>query len=1052
MPIKGDLSRIDLANIFQMLTLNQNEGTLNIYYASVHKSLYFTGSDIMMPFDRDAMEDRVLSLLLRQGKLTDESIERARYNTSTLNTGLLGAIIQMRFASEEDVHAAYINQMEEDTYELFLLKDAHFEFLEGEQPMGNKTMDSRFLLSPNNLLMEAVRRGDEWAHIRELVPSEVEVFEILDPTLPEGVEDVNGEFSLILSFMDGVRSIKRIIEETRLHRFTVCKNCSILVDAGKVVPVDSALLIQRGDECIEASRTFDAIDLYERAIAAGMDDYLVFEKTGYAYKYISEYKKAINHFYRYCEQCESRGALKQAIKTYQLIRELVPTEIVARERIFQLFLNNAELFADDEYDPVGEGTQLALIFKELGRAQDALDVVNLLFDACSENNEILEELAKLALDIQSSATALQILEHLGDRLLGERDSTNALRIFRRIKCIDPEFRGIDDKLDRLMEVDLVRRKKRVRFVKNLILVGSFMGLFLAYFLFNSYAFDAYTKINLESLLSTNSFDEARRTYKNFCAKFPLSIYWFLAREKINTIDVAERRYLDAENLRADYEAEERLNSQRNAENLYVDAMASLKASDLATGLRLLKKVAAAATDRAWLEENEVNEMVESLQRYFEEASELKTEADKLREAGKFAEAHDLLTQLVSRYGQTKDATLARFPILIKSSPSGARIKVNGKEVYTGEGNRVTVTPAVLDVEPSRNLEIQVEKDGFMHERRVVDAFVSQELSFELRFRPEKGIEVGSNVAFMPYVSDSSAVLGYRDGRIKRYSFEKSDFLWSYTVKDLQNLDSPPGVSATHVYFCWGDGRLSALELETGKVTWEKSLPARSRLAPLEWLGVLFVPMDNGRVLLLNPEDGKTILDKELKSRALLNPIPWEQGAILALEDGRVVWLETTKGRSVQQRRLLGKPTVLHRDEDDLVIGNEKGGLDCFNIQTAEVLYSYAYKKEKPVTQLMTKGDLVYGVLGEKRLFALDKGRLQLTGEFMMPSVRLWLGTGGSATITVGGSDSVMYLLRASDLSVIRKYRAEGEIVFPGIDLNECVYFYSKDGILNGIRY
>jgi len=238
MPIKGDLSRIDLANIFQMLTLNQNEGTLNIYYGDIHKSLYFTGNDILIPFDREPMEDRVLSLLLRQGKLTEDSVERARYNTSTLNTGLLGAVVQMRFASEEDVHAAYVAQMEEDIYELFLLRDAHFEFLEGEQPSGGKTIDHRFALSPNNLLMEAVRRGDEWAHIRELVPSEIEVFEVLNPSLPEGVDDESGEYALILSAMDGIRSIRRIIEETRLHRFTVFKCCSILVSGEKIQAVD----------------------------------------------------------------------------------------------------------------------------------------------------------------------------------------------------------------------------------------------------------------------------------------------------------------------------------------------------------------------------------------------------------------------------------------------------------------------------------------------------------------------------------------------------------------------------------------------------------------------------------------------------------------------------------------------------------------------------------------------------------------------------------------------------------------------------------------------
>ncbi|MFH2000860.1 MAG: DUF4388 domain-containing protein, partial [Planctomycetota bacterium] len=543
-----------------MLTLNQNEGTLNIYYGDVHKPIYFTGTDILLPFDRDATEDRVLSLLLRQGKLTEELIDRARYNTSTLNTGLLGAILQMRYASEEDVHAAFLHQMEEDVFELFLVKNAHFEFLEGEKPAGNKTLDSRFALAPNNLLMEAVRRGDEWEHIRELVPSEVEVFELVESTLPDGIDDPNGEFALIMEAIDGIRSIKRIIEETRLHRFTVFKNCSILVESGKIVPVDVQLLVNRADSCMESSRTWDAIDLYERAIIAGIEDHFVFEKAGTAYKYVSEHRKAIAHFYKHCELCESKGALKQAIQTYSHIRELVPTEIIARERIFQLYLNNRELFEDKDYNPEEEGTALALILKELGRPQEAVEVVNLLFDAYHENNEVLENLAKLAQEVQSAPMALMILGHLGDRLLLERDSNNALRIFRRIKCIDPEHRGIDDKLDRLIEDDLVRRQKRSRVVKTSVLVGSLISFFFAYFLFNSYAFDAFTKINHEDLLAGNDFDHAREVYESFCAKFPLSIYWFLAGEKLDSLESLEERYRIAERLRAQYEAAERVAS------------------------------------------------------------------------------------------------------------------------------------------------------------------------------------------------------------------------------------------------------------------------------------------------------------------------------------------------------------------------------------------------------------------------------------------------------------------------------------------------------------
>ena len=765
MPIKGDLDRIDLANIFQMLTLNQNEGTLHVFYGGVHKLIYFTGNGIILPFDQDTMDDRVISLLLRQGKLSEDQVERARYNTNTLNTGLLGAILQMNYASDQDVNRAIVSQMEEDIYDLFLVNEASFEFIEDEKPTGPQTMDERFLLAPNNMLMEAVRRGDEWAHIRELVPSEVEVFEVVDHTLPEGVDDGDGEYPLIMEAIDGIRSIKSIIEVTRLHRFTVFKKCSVLVESGKITPVEIQQLVRRADDCIRTSRTQDAIDLYERAIAAGIEETDVFDKVGNAYFSISEHKKAIRHFYRLSELLEGRGALKQAIKIYLLIREIMPTEIVARERIFQLYLYNRELFEDTKYDAMEEGRKLALVFKEIGRQESGVEVIQLLTEAYRQENANLEELAKMALDIRSPAIALRILEQLGERLLQEGNNTDALRIYRRIKCIDPEHRGIDDRLDRLIEDDLSDRKRHRRILKTSLLIMALLGLVGVYFVFNSFAFDAFTVIHYDDLMAGKEFDEARDQYENFCARFPLSIYWFLARERLGSINSADERYRFEVDLQHQYSEEENLASQENAENLFVDAEVRLQLSDLVTALRLLKKSRAAAKDPAWMKEKEIDEKIESLETFFEEALNLKESASKLREAGKFADAHALLVRLVLEYGEAPSVRGVTLPLLVKSNPSGARILISGEEAVAQGGQRA-VTPTVLDVSPGRAVEISVAKEGFMIERLPVDVLDNHEVNFELRFRSEKQIQAGKNLAYPPVLAGKDFVLGYKNGRVR----------------------------------------------------------------------------------------------------------------------------------------------------------------------------------------------------------------------------------------------------------------------------------------------
>ena len=157
---------------------------------------------------------------------------------------------------------------------------------------------------------------------------------------------------------------------------------------------------------------------------------------------------------------------------------------------------------------------------------------------------------------------------------------------------------------------------------------------------------------------------------------------------------------------------------------------------------------------------------------------------------------------------------------------------------------------------------------------------------------------------------------------------------------------------------------------------------------------------------------------------------------------------------MQRRWVRAKPTAIYCEGNELAIGNLRGGIDCFDRQTAQAVYSYQGEERTPVTQLSIKRKRTYAVLGERTILAIDTSHgTEVTGRFISESGKLWLGvTVGQASISVGSTDSIMYLLRCSDLSLIRKYRAGGEIVFPGVETGGYVYFYSSEGSLNGLRY
>lgn len=1057
MPIKGNLERIDLANIFQMLTLNQNVGTLHIYYGDVHKEIYFNGSGVILPYDQDIMEDRVISLLVRQGRLTEEQVERARYNVNTLNTGLLGAILQMNFTTEAEVQTAMRHHMEEEIYDLFLVKNAVFEFVEDEKPGGARTLDERFVLSPSNLLMEAVRRGDEWAHIRELVPSEREVFEVIDASLPEGVDDPEGEYPLVFEALDGVRSVQSVIQVTRLHRFSVFKKCSVLVEAGKIAPVNLEDLLERADRCIQGGRTRDAIDLYERAVAAGIRDAAVFEKVYQAYLSEGEHRKALAHLYRLSEIHENRGALKDAIRVYRTIREIMPTELVARERIFQLFLYNQELFEEVPYDAFQEGKVLALILKEVGRVDEAEEILQLLVEAYRGNDVALEDLAKVALEIRRPHMAIRILEHLGERLEEGRNMGDALRIYRRIKCIDPDHRGIDDRLDRLMEDDLAARNRRARVLKTVLLLSLLLFLIGLYCLFNVFASRAYTSIDFDDLMASGRYGEAQKRYESFCARFPLSIYWLLAREKLSVVRNAMKHSRYEEELRRKFEKEERFTSQREAEGLFENGEESFRARDLVKALRLYKKAVAAASDPVWASRVGLETKIQEIVTYCNAAEALRKEAETLRKAGKFAEAHGLLSKLWGEYGDAPAVEGITLPVLVTSDPPGARITftaVNDEEAREGGGGKMeqrVVTPAVVDLPPHATFHVRVEKEGFAVEKRTFTPLDAPELAFPLRLEAEKRLAAGKGLAYPPLRAGKGLLLAFKDGRIKYLPGGAPDGGWLYTVKELQNLEAAPAVAGERACFCWGGDRITALELADGLPRWEKRLPGAAAGAPLAVGGAIFVPLDGGRIAGLEQESGEIRLEADLGGKITLELLPWEQGVIAALEDGRILWVEGKKGKVLFERRLAVRPTAWFAGGDVVHVGDAQGGLHGYRRRNGEVDYNYDTDRGEAVTAIRAYGSKVYLLTGDRCLLLLDKERLRMIGRFESGGPLFPGPPPRGDTFTVGGGDTTLYLFRAADLTPIHKYRAGGPVVFPGVDMEGYACFYAADGILYGVR-
>ena len=175
MGLSGNLRTMDLPEILQWISSGRKTGTLHIGRRSVQKRIFFQGGVIHTSWSNDPRES-LGQFLIRDRLVTEEQLFRALLKQE--NEGrLIGSIlIADGLLSEDDLRGSLQAKAEETIYDLFLWPEGKFEFKDGEEP-ANVTV---FIdVEVTGVIMEGVRRVDEWQRMKEVLPSMSVTFRVM---------------------------------------------------------------------------------------------------------------------------------------------------------------------------------------------------------------------------------------------------------------------------------------------------------------------------------------------------------------------------------------------------------------------------------------------------------------------------------------------------------------------------------------------------------------------------------------------------------------------------------------------------------------------------------------------------------------------------------------------------------------------------------------------------------------------------------------------------------------------------------------------------------
>lgn len=339
---KGNLEILNLSDIFQSLAMNRHSGTLVVNDGKREKKIFFAEGEILLLSSGRRM--RLGDLLIANGKITEEDLDLALKLQKQSRKKLGEILVEEGFCEDEDIARILRLQVEEELYDLFLWRKAEFEFLADQMPddMARESPNlTRLNINTNSLIMEALRRLDEWSLIQDAVPTTKEVFVVVDGDKLHEAE-VPETFKGNGTAIDGKTTVMGLAERFFVSEFECCQHLATLVKAGAIRALEQDELVEEAEKAYALNDFQAAAALYGRLAEYHPDEAKILIPLADSLRRTGVEKQALAIYEVLANKLEKGGKDPDRLRQcYEAILQLDPSRVDLARRIEDLDLRIA---------------------------------------------------------------------------------------------------------------------------------------------------------------------------------------------------------------------------------------------------------------------------------------------------------------------------------------------------------------------------------------------------------------------------------------------------------------------------------------------------------------------------------------------------------------------------------------------------------------------------------------------------------------------------------------------------------------------------------------
>ncbi len=232
MALKGNLQDFSATQLLHLINLARKTGTLAVETPQDQARFYFREGKLIYA-SLDGQDDRLVSILQRAGKITEELARTIRARSDIKDDRELGVLLSNAgYVTQKDILDSVRNYVLEVVYKLFTWPEGTFRFEPNLLPVEGRITVS---IDLENVIMEGSRRLREWERLQEELPNLDMALRFTDrPDARLRTINLTVEEWRVVSFINPRNTIRQIAQYNHMSDFQIRRIVYGLLQAGLV--------------------------------------------------------------------------------------------------------------------------------------------------------------------------------------------------------------------------------------------------------------------------------------------------------------------------------------------------------------------------------------------------------------------------------------------------------------------------------------------------------------------------------------------------------------------------------------------------------------------------------------------------------------------------------------------------------------------------------------------------------------------------------------------------------------------------------------------------